>query len=152
MMKTWRVIVLFPFCKGFKIVIGKAQIRSFHSLTSSDESLTHLEEKPASHQWSTKALFTLRPTLLSSLTSDLVLHFIIPVSLSHTQQAHSCLGVFSLLWPQPEILFPEIFSCYHSFAYFKSWLMCCLHIGTFPDRSDLFTGLFPVPRMMPGIG
>lgn len=106
MMKTWRVIVLFPFCKGFKIVTRKAQIRSFHSLTSSDESLTHLEEKSASHQWSTQALFTLRPTLLSSLTSDLVLHFIIPVSLSHTQQAHSCLGVFSLLWPQPEILFP----------------------------------------------
>lgn len=151
MMETWRVTVLCHFCKGFKTVTIKAQIRSFLSLKSSDESPTHLEGKPASHQWSTKALFTLRPALLSILTSDLVLHPIIPASLSHSQQAHACLRILSLMRSQPEKLFPERFSCYHSFPYFKLLLMCCLHIGTFPDRSDLFTGLFPVPRIVPGI-
>lgn len=84
-------------------------------MTTSDESLINLRKSPTSHQWSTKALFTLRGShSLPSLTSHLVLplhHPSLPVSYTarHTPASGSTVTSLNIL---PAIL-----------LYFKSWLM-----------------------------
>lgn len=113
----------FPFCKGFKIVTRKAQIRS-SPLTSSDESLTHFGGKASIPSVVYKGPeFTLRPTLLSSLTS----HFWYSTSSSQSpcliHSRHPASGLFTAVTSAWNTL-----PCYHSLAYFKLWLMCCLHI------------------------